>query len=94
MAGSRIAAFALSEQRAGSDVAALATSARRDGDCYVLDGDKTWISNAGIAWQYVLFARTGEGPGARGISRSVQELERQSSRLVAWVRCHPYLHSC
>ena len=73
--GRRIAAFALSEQSAGSDVAALATNARRDGDCYVLDGDKTWISNAGIASQYVLFARTGEGPGAKGLSAFVVDAD-------------------
>lgn len=65
--GECIAAFALSEREAGSDVAALATSARREGDGYVLDGEKTWISNAGIADLYVVFARTGEA-GARGLS--------------------------
>ncbi len=66
--GEAIAAFALSEPQAGSDVAALACTAREDGDGYVLDGEKTWISNGGIADFYVLFARTGEAPGARGIS--------------------------
>jgi len=66
--GSAIAAFALSEPDAGSDVAAMACSARRDGDDYVLDGEKTWISNGGIADFYVVFARTGEAEGARGIS--------------------------
>ena len=65
----RIAAFALSEPEAGSDVAAMSLSAREDGDSYVLDGDKTWISNGGIADFYVVFARTGEAPGARGITR-------------------------
>jgi acyl-CoA dehydrogenase len=65
--GSCIAAFALSEREAGSDVAALTTAARRDGDGYVLDGEKTWISNAGIADLYVTFARTG-GDGAKGLS--------------------------
>jgi len=69
--GSAIAAFALSEREAGSDVAALATSAvLRDGS-YVLDGEKTWISNGGIADFYVVFARTGEGPGTRGLSAFV-----------------------
>jgi acyl-CoA dehydrogenase len=67
-AGEAIAAFALSEPDAGSDVAALACAAREDGDAYVLDGQKTWISNGGIADFYVVFARTGEAPGARGIS--------------------------
>lgn len=67
-AGQAIAAFALSEPDAGSDVAAMQCAARREGDSYVLDGEKTWISNGGIADFYVLFARTGEQPGARGIS--------------------------
>jgi acyl-CoA dehydrogenase len=66
--GEKIAAFALSEAEAGSDVAALSTSAVRDGDDYVINGDKTWISNGGIADFYVVFARTGEAPGARGLS--------------------------
>jgi acyl-CoA dehydrogenase len=66
--GEAIAAFALSEPDAGSDVAALACAARADGENYVLDGEKTWISNGGIADVYVVFARTGEAPGARGIS--------------------------
>jgi len=66
--GSAIAAFALSEPDAGSDVAAMACAARRDGDAYVLDGEKTWISNGGIADFYVVFARSGEAEGARGIS--------------------------
>jgi acyl-CoA dehydrogenase len=65
--GRCIAAFALSEREAGSDVAALATTARRDGDAYVIDGEKSWISNAGIADLYVIFARTG-GDGARGLT--------------------------
>jgi acyl-CoA dehydrogenase len=67
-AGEAIAAFALSEPEAGSDVAAMRCAARLDGDDYVLDGEKTWISNGGIADFYVVFARTGEQPGARGIS--------------------------
>ena len=66
--GEAIAAFALSEPEAGSDVAAMACGARADGDGYVLNGEKTWISNGGIADFYVVFARTGEAPGARGIS--------------------------
>ncbi|HEX8788793.1 MAG TPA: acyl-CoA dehydrogenase family protein, partial [Telluria sp.] len=69
--GEAIAAFALSEPGAGSDVAALACAARQDGGAWVLDGDKTWISNGGIADFYVVFARTGEAPGARGISAFV-----------------------
>jgi len=66
-AGKKIAAFALTEPDAGSDVAALATSARADGNGYLLNGEKTFISNGGIADFYVVFARTGE-PGSRGIS--------------------------
>jgi acyl-CoA dehydrogenase len=71
-AGEAIAAFALSEPEAGSDVAALATTATPDGADHVrLDGEKTWISNGGIADFYVVFARTGEAPGARGLSAFV-----------------------
>jgi alkylation response protein AidB-like acyl-CoA dehydrogenase len=69
--GEAIAAFALSEPGAGSDVAALSCAARADGGDYVLDGEKTWISNGGIADFYVVFARTGEAAGARGISAFV-----------------------
>jgi acyl-CoA dehydrogenase len=66
--GDAIAAFALSEPRSGSDVANMDMTATRDGDHYVLTGEKTWISNGGIADFYIVFARTGEAPGARGIS--------------------------
>jgi acyl-CoA dehydrogenase len=66
--GEAIAAFALSEPDAGSDVAAMQCAATLEGDHYILNGEKTWISNGGIADFYVLFARTGEAPGARGIS--------------------------
>jgi acyl-CoA dehydrogenase len=76
--GEAIAAFALSEPDAGSDVAAMACTARIDGDHAVLDGEKTWISNGGIADFYVVFARdtsvqrlggaAGSAPGSRGIS--------------------------
>ena len=66
--GEAIAAFALSEPEAGSDVAAMQCAARIEGDHAVLDGEKTWISNGGIADFYVVFVRTGEAPGARGIS--------------------------
>jgi len=66
--GDALAAFALSEPLAGSDVAALACRARDAGDAYVIDGEKTWISNGGIADFYVVFARSEEAPGARGIS--------------------------
>ena len=69
--GEWIAAFALSEPEAGSDVAAIACTAREQGDHYVLDGEKTWISNGGIADVYCVFARTGEAPGTRGLSAFV-----------------------
>jgi len=78
--GTAIAAFALSEPEAGSDVAAIQTSARRDGVSYVLDGSKTWISNGGIADFYCVFARTAPGQrrsdgsmSADGISAFVVE---------------------
>ena len=70
-AGELISAFALTEPEAGSDVAAMATTARLDGDVYVLDGEKIFISNGGIADVYTVFARTGEAPGTRGISAFV-----------------------
>ncbi|WP_069261931.1 acyl-CoA dehydrogenase family protein [Paraburkholderia nodosa] len=73
--GEAIAAFALSEPEAGSDVAAMALAARAEGDDYVLDGEKTWISNGGIADFYVVFARTGEAPGSRGISAFVVDAD-------------------
>ena len=74
--GGAIAAFALSEPEAGSDVAAMQCAARRDGSEWVLDGEKTWISNGGIADFYVVFARSGDGGeggnsggrGSKGIS--------------------------
>jgi acyl-CoA dehydrogenase len=70
--GDAIAAFALSEPEAGSDVAALATAAKPDGPSQLrIDGTKTWISNGGIADHYVVFARTGEGAGAKGLSAFV-----------------------
>ncbi len=69
--GEAIAAFALSEPGSGSDVAAMECTARADGGDYVLDGEKTWISNGGIADFYVVFARTGEASGSRGLSAFV-----------------------
>ena len=66
--GRAIAAFALSEPDAGSDVAAMTARAVRDGGEWVLDGCKTWISNGGIADFYCVFARTSEAAGSRGIS--------------------------
>ncbi len=69
--GDSIAAFALSEKQAGSDVGAMATIAERDGDHYILNGEKSWISNAGIADFYTVFARTGEAPATGGLSAFV-----------------------
>ena len=73
--GDRIAAFALSEPGSGSDVAAITTSAVADGAGYVINGEKTWISNGGIAGFYTLFARTGEAPGARGLSAFIVDAD-------------------
>jgi acyl-CoA dehydrogenase len=67
-AGKTLSAFALTEPKSGSDVANMDTSATRDGGEYILNGEKTWISNGGIAGLYTVFARTGEAPGARGLS--------------------------
>jgi acyl-CoA dehydrogenase len=69
--GECVTAFALSEPGAGSDVAALSCMARDDGDFWVLDGEKTWISNGGIADVYCVFARTGPEAGTRGLSAFV-----------------------
>lgn len=74
-AGRKIAAFALSEAEAGSDVASMHTMATRVPEGWRIDGEKTWISNGGIADHYVLFARTGEAPGAKGISAFVFDAE-------------------
>ena len=73
--GRKIAAFALSELEAGSDVAALSTTATLDGDHYILDGEKTWISNGGIADFYTVFARTGDAAGAKGLSAFVVDAD-------------------
>jgi acyl-CoA dehydrogenase len=82
VAGEAITGFALSEPEAGSDVAALATTARLDGDSYVLDGLKTWISNGGIADAYTVFARTGEAAGARGLSAFLVDADTPGLRIA------------
>ncbi len=69
--GEAIAAFAISEVDAGSDVGAMTTRAVPDGDHYVIDGAKTWISNAGLADFYTVFARLGDAPGAKGLAAFV-----------------------
>lgn len=73
--GEAISAFALSEPDAGSDVAAMACEARLEGDHYVINGEKTWISNGGIADFYVVFVRTGEAPGSRGLSALIVDAD-------------------
>ena len=90
--GERIAAFALSEPEAGSDVAAIATTATRDGDGFVIEGEKTWISNGGIADHYIVFARTGEGPGHRGLSAFLVEADTPGLEIaerIATMAPHP-----
>jgi len=71
--GDRVAAFALTEPEAGSDVGAIRTRAEKKGDGYVLDGTKCYISNAGIAGFYVVFASTDPGAGARGLTAFIVE---------------------
>lgn len=91
-AGQAISAFALSEPEAGSDVAAMACSAQADGDHYVLHGEKTWISNGGIADFYVVFARTGEAPGSRGISAFIVDADApglQIAERIEVIAPHP-----
>ena len=74
VSGERIGAFALSEPGAGSNPGELITTARRDGGDYVIDGEKTWISNGGLATQYIVFVRTGEA-GPRGLSALVVDAD-------------------
>ena len=92
-AGERVAAFAISEPEAGSDVGAIGTIARADEGGWVLDGTKTWISNAGIADHYVVFARTGAPEeGARGLSAFVVDADRPGLEVVeklAVIAPHP-----
>jgi alkylation response protein AidB-like acyl-CoA dehydrogenase len=71
--GEWLPAYALTERNAGSDPAALATEARRDGTDYVLNGDKCFISNAGVAMLYTVFAKTDPSAGHRGITAVVVE---------------------
>ena len=73
----------MSEPEAGSDVAALATTATPDGPShYIIDGTKTWISNGGIADHYVVFARTGERSGAKGLSAFVVDADAPGLRVT------------
>ena len=80
--GEWIAAFALSEPEAGSDVAGMTSTARLDGEHYVLNGTKTWISNGGIAHFYTVVARTGEAPGAKGLSAFVVDADNSGLHVV------------
>ena len=80
--GRAVAAFAMSEPEAGSDIAAMRSTAVRDGDGYVLNGIKTFISNAGIADFYLVFALTDPGAGAKGISAFLLPTETQGFRFV------------
>lgn len=84
--GKKVAAFALTEPKAGSDAANLTTKAKREGDHYVLDGQKTFVSNGGIADFYTVFARTGEGPGAKGISAFVVDADAHGLEVVERIR--------
>ena len=91
--GELIAAFALSEPNAGSDVAAMSTTARRDGDGWVLDGAKTWISNGGLADRYVVFARSDASQrGAKGISAFLVDADTpglDASERIPVIAPHP-----
>jgi len=85
-AGTKMAAFALTELDSGSDVAAMTTSARPHGNGWVVDGAKTYISNGGIADYYVLFARTGEAPGAKGISAFIVDADTPGLHIAERIR--------
>ncbi len=92
VAGKIVGAFALSEPDAGSDVGAITTRATRDGNSWRLDGVKTWISNAGLADCYVVFARTGEGPGTKGLSAFIVDADTRgldASERIDVVAPHP-----
>ena len=80
--GKKIAAFALSEPKAGSDPASLVMKAVRRGDGYALTGQKTFVSNGGLADFYTVFARTGEGPKAKGISAFIVDADTQGLQVV------------
>ena len=89
-AGEAIAAFAMTEPECGSDAANMSTSAMRDGNEWVLVGEKTYISNGGIADFYVTFARTGEGEGSRGLSAFIVPAETVSvEQRIEVIAPHP-----
>ena len=90
--GELVPAFALSEAKAGSDVAAMETQAAREGGSYRIDGEKMWISNGGIADFYCVFARTGEAPGSKGISAFIVDADTQGfsiSERIDTIAPHP-----
>ena len=93
--GVALPAFALTEPDAGSDVAATATTATRVQGGYLLNGEKTYISNGGIADIYVVFARTGEAPGARGLSAFLMPADVPGLEVVERIDViapHPLAH--
>ena len=95
--GKAIASFALTEPQSGSDVANIATTARPDGDDWVLNGEKTYISNGGIADLYVAIARTGEAPGAKGLSAFLLPADAPGLEVVERIEViapHPLAHLC
>jgi len=90
--GEKIAAFAVTEPNVGSDVAALETTAVRDGDHFVINGTKRWITNAGAADHYIVVARTGEAPGARGLSAFMVDADTPGLKVpppVEMIAPHP-----
>ncbi len=94
-AGEILSGFALTEPTSGSDVAATAMTADRVQGGYVLNGEKTYISNGGIAGVYVIFARTGEAPGARGLSAFLMPADAPGIEVVERIEVmapHPLAH--
>lgn len=79
-AGTTVCALALTEREIGSDIAATSTEARRVPDGFVIEGEKSWITNAPIADQYIVVARTGERPGAKGLSAFI--VDRDTPGLI------------
>lgn len=93
--GKAISAFALTEPASGSDVANTATTARKESGSYILDGEKTYISNGGIADLYIVFARTGEAPGAKGLSAFLLPADTPGLEIVERIDViapHPLAH--
>lgn len=94
-AGKAISGFALTEPGSGSDVAATATTAEKVAGGWRLNGEKTYISNGGIADVYVIFARTGEAPGARGLSAFLMPADAPGLEVASRIEVmapHPLAH--